>query len=578
MTLRQVLDIIWQRWLLVAVTTVLVLGTAVAYVQLSPKLYESAAVLRFSIAASQLFDGGQGYGGIDLDLDPDFVTSLDVLQSATTVTGDTAGTLQAVTSVRLIEGVRTNRLRISSQADTPESSQARANAVARAYADHLQSQVDAAVAELETELKTAEQERAAAMRQASRNPDDPVAQQRLASALTAHSDLKQEIKEMKDSGPPAVLMQEALPGAPVGTSTLTLLAIGLVSGLLAGAGVALIREQFDDRLRSAAAIAEAIGQPALGEVALLRHRSRSDSSLPVAAPEPTPFNESIRTLRTSLRVLYPQPHAVVAVTSPEPGDGKTLLTANLAVSMARGGRTVVLVGGDLRRPRLNAYFGIAADREGFAEAVRFDASPDQLESLLVTTQFDGLRLLTAGLNRDEPADLFAGDTLPRVIERIRALADVVLIDTPPGLALADAAILGSQADGVVVIASINSTNSRDLLATLQTLEANGAEVAGVVANRSRFAVARAYAAYYNADSGAQADASTTEGGTATTDSASTSPIGVDMAETDAGETSTVGETDGVDGTRSATSPDTEEAEESQATEDLPRRASRRASR
>ena len=111
-------------------------------------------------------------------------------------------------------------------------------------------------------------------------------------------------------------------------------------------------------------------------------RRKKDMSLPTATNRATAFTESIRTLRTSLQVLAPQSHAVVAVTSPEPGDGKSFVTANLAVSMSLAGRSVIVVGGDLRQGRIGHYFGARADAKGFAEAIASDADTDDLWELL----------------------------------------------------------------------------------------------------------------------------------------------------------------------------------------------------
>lgn len=499
MTLRQVLEVIRQRWLLLLLTTMIVLGAAGAYVYLSPKVYASTAVVRYSLAASTLFDGGDGYGGIDLDVDPDFVKSQVVLAPAAAAIGDSAASLQAALTVELVEGVRTNRLAITATGSDPELSMDRANAVSDAYITHLQGQVDEALAAIEAELKLALDERSDAVSAAAKRPNDPVAQQQLSLALSRVLGLQNEVEGFQDSGPPAVLLQRALPGALQGPAAATILAIGLISGLLAGAGLALIREQFDDRLRNALSIEEAIEQPALGEISLIRHHDRKASALPAASPIATPFSESIRALRTSLLVLFPRPHSVIAVTSPQPGDGKTFVVANLAVSMARSGKNVILIGGDLRRPRLDQYFPASRNVAGFAEVILNDKDPAAIEELLVSTQFDGLRVLPPGLSRSEPADLLAGDTLPRVIKRVASLADVVLIDTPPGLALTDPAIIGSLSSGVVVIASVNSTFRKHLIDTLRGLEINGASVAGVVVNRSRGSLPKTYGSYYLQD-------------------------------------------------------------------------------
>lgn len=507
MTLRQVLHIIWSRWLWVLATTILVLAATTAYALTTPQTYESTATLRYSVTASQTLAGPSGYAGMELDLDPFFVTSEEVLEGASAQTGAPVAELQGSTVVTPVEGVRTSRLEITSEAGSPQESQSRANAIADAYVTHLQSQVAVILEDLETDLQEADQARTDATAAVRDDPDDSVAQGQLGQALSEHLALTQQLEALQDAGDPAAVMQDAPPGGLLGTETSVLIIIGLISGLIAGCGVALLRNQFDDRMRSAQAMQDLTEQPVLAEVTVAKRRRRRDTSLPAALITPTPFNESIRNLRASLQVAHPDQPAVIAVTSPTPGDGKTFLAANLAVSMARSGRTVLFVSGDLRRPRAGAYFGLDADKEGLAEILTSDASSQDIEKLLVPTQFDRLRVLPAGLNREQPADLLAGDTLPRVIERMRELADVVLIDTPPGLAISDATLLGAQADGVVVVASLNTTSTRNLVSTLDLLNASGVAVTGLVVNRSKTTAHRSYSSYYKT---AEAPRPTTE--------------------------------------------------------------------
>ncbi|TLP97031.1 polysaccharide biosynthesis tyrosine autokinase [Nesterenkonia salmonea] len=496
MTLRQVLGIIGHRWILVLLTTILIGGATAAYALLTPQVYESSTTLRYSEAAATTLEGPGGYQGMELDLDTFFVTSEEVLEGAAAETGDSVAELQESTSVALLEGVRTQRLEITSEAESPEQAQARANAVGEAYTSHLQSQVDASLAELEADLEEADVVREEAIEAVGEDPEDTFVQDQLGVALSEHAELASQIDAIENAGPPVTTLQTASPGGRVGTDLPLLIVIGIISGLIAGAGVALIRDLFDDRMRTALAMQEIAEQPLLAEIPLVEKRGADDLSLPLAGIAPTPFNESIRNLRTSLQVSYSEQHAVIAITSPMPADGKTFLTANLAVSVARSGRSVVIVSGDLRRPRVESYFGEQTEKEGLSEALRSDAATEQIREFLLPTQFDGLRLLPAGVARSQPADLLAGDSLPRVIERLRELADVILIDTPPGMVIADATLLGAQADGVVVVSSVKSTSKRNLLSTLETLESSGCSVAGIVANRSkRRTMPRSYDSY-----------------------------------------------------------------------------------
>src|SRR5699024_7081585 len=171
--------------------------------------YESSTTLRYSMASSQALEGVGTYAGMDLDLDMFFVTSEEVLEEAVDETGDSVGALQGSIMLTPLEGIRTSRLQITSEANSPEQAQQRADAVAEAYTAHLQSQVDESLEALEADLVEAEQERADAMAAVRDEPDDPVAQGQLGQALSAHLDLTQQVEAMSEAGPPAAVMQQA---------------------------------------------------------------------------------------------------------------------------------------------------------------------------------------------------------------------------------------------------------------------------------------------------------------------------------------------------------------------------------
>lgn len=495
MTFRDILSILRQRWLTVLATTLIVAGAAGGYAMLAPQSYESTTVLRFSVPASQSLRAAEGgYPGLELDLDTFFVTSEEVLTPVAAAAGETASTLRESAQVELLEGSRTLRLQITSAAEDPQQAQSRADSIANAYIAHLQAQFDEHQDELAAQFEEAEDDRDEALQAAGQDFDDLYAQQQLAQALTAHLDLERQVAMLEQAEAPALLMEEASPGRLVGSEPASVLLVGLISGLIAGAGMALLRDQFDDRIRQVKAVEEYADHPLLAEVPVLRRRKR-DVSLPLAEAVPSPFNESIRSLRTSLQVVYSE-QAVIVLTSPSPGDGKSFLIANLAVSMARSGRKVLLINGDMRRPRLGCYFGVEQEQQGLADLLEQGLSAQRIEELLVPTEFENLCLLPSGIAESQPADLLAGERLPRLVSEMKRMADVVLIDAPPGLAITDAALLGKHADGVAVVFSVGRTKKQDLEAMLHGLGASGVPLAGMVANRSRRKLHRSYTTYY----------------------------------------------------------------------------------
>ncbi|NTV40156.1 MAG: CpsD/CapB family tyrosine-protein kinase [Demequinaceae bacterium] len=203
-----------------------------------------------------------------------------------------------------------------------------------------------------------------------------------------------------------------------------------------------------------------------------------------------------------MQVLLPRENAVVVFTSVEPGDGKTFVSANTALTWARAGKNVILVGGDLRRPMLGAYFGEAADGQGLADLLDNDGaagrpiSRAQIVEKLNDSGYERLQVLPAGLDPVNPSDLLAASSLKSVIDALRQLADVVIIDSPPAMSLVDASLLGEAADGVIIVASVHGTERSHLVETVQSLRQNGVPILGVVANRSRRALPKSYTPYY----------------------------------------------------------------------------------
>jgi Mrp family chromosome partitioning ATPase len=233
---------------------------------------------------------------------------------------------------------------------------------------------------------------------------------------------------------------------------------------------------------------------------------------------------------------------MVVVTSPEPGDGKTFVAANLATAWAMSGSKVIVVSADFRRPRLEEIFGLqATGLPGLADLIRSnwknpdpdsrpvaarepvsrDASPEErptvpalratpsrtrrevgdeadessVKSLLVETGIWGLQVLPAGTQLDSPSELFGSPGIQPVLDQLALLADVVVLDTPPVLPVPDTAILARMADGTVVVATEGRTDRNDLERTINRLQATQCRVLGVALNRVRHPVNDTYQSY-----------------------------------------------------------------------------------
>ncbi|HEY0260504.1 MAG TPA: polysaccharide biosynthesis tyrosine autokinase [Lacisediminihabitans sp.] len=509
MTFRQVLDVLWRRlWIILVAVLVAVLAAGAYQWQQTPN-YTSSTTVRIDVPTT----GGALTGslsGISIDVDPALITSPTVLDPAATMLGEASSSaLYAATSSEAAGDGTADHVVITTQGTSPKQAQDRVTAVSKSYEQYLLSQITQARSALQERHDSITQEAVSYQAAVIANPGDSIAAANLTNALSTLSTLNNQLSAIDTAGAPLTIISPAPPGHPTTPSLLIVLALALTSGLIAGIGIALIRDQFDDRLRAEGELQELTGLTSLGALTYDRRAARHKNPLPAATSQRTPLNEGIRALRTTLQVLLPPRHAVVVITSVEPGDGKTFISANLAVAWARSGKRVILVGGDLRRPGLSTYFGDSADRYGLSRLLveRDDAErlsqPAEIDGLLVDTSYPGLRLLPAGGESDDPADLLANVAFGRIIAHLAASADVVVIDSPPALLMADAALLAAHADGVVVLTTVRRTLRRHIRETMRSLEAQGATVLGAVANRSHRRMPRSYDAYYSNRSSAR---------------------------------------------------------------------------
>lgn len=167
----------------------------------------------------------------------------------------------------------------------------------------------------------------------------------------------------------------------------------------------------------------------------------------------SPVSEAYRTLRTNLSFYsLDHPLRTLVVTSPAMAEGKSTTIANLAVTMAQSGRKTILVDCDLRRPSLHTLFGLNAE-PGLTNMVLHDDKEPPLQK----TSVENLWLLASGTKPPNPADLLGTKKLDQVIATLTEMADIVLFDAPPVIAVTDSAVLGAKVDGVLLVIQSGKT-------------------------------------------------------------------------------------------------------------------------
>ncbi len=194
----------------------------------------------------------------------------------------------------------------------------------------------------------------------------------------------------------------------------------------------------------------------------------------------SPISEAYRTLRTNLEFSsLDKPIRSMVVTSAAPEEGKSTTLANLGVTMAQAGRSVILVDCDLRRPSLHQLFG-ARSAVGLTDVMRDDTLLSRLP--LQETCVPSLCVLTSGTIPPNPSELLASRRMSEVIAALQQQADVLLFDAPPVIAVTDAAVLASKVDAVLLVISAGRTRREHARRAKALLDKVNARLIGTVLN------------------------------------------------------------------------------------------------
>jgi succinoglycan biosynthesis transport protein ExoP len=308
----------------------------------------------------------------------------------------------------------------------------------------------------------------------------------LAHQLTGTTHQLEGLQALAASGSSAIPVGQAGNASVVQPRTKRNVALGLLAGLALGVVLAFLRDALDHRVRSDDELRERLGLPVLGHIPRRRGATSSDGSL-MALTEPAgPSAEAYRILKTNLSISQRQHNvASIVVTSTGEGDGKSTTAANLAVTLARAQVRVALVDLDLRDPGIDALFGldrrpgltsVATGESTLADALHeIDFRPD--------APADGGRLevLTVGSVPPDPGELLSSAFVANLLFALKRRSDVLLIDSPPMLAVGDAMTIATQTDAVLLVVDVNTARRETLAEARRVLEACPARALGLVA-------------------------------------------------------------------------------------------------
>jgi succinoglycan biosynthesis transport protein ExoP len=296
----------------------------------------------------------------------------------------------------------------------------------------------------------------------------------------------------------SVFSPASLPRRAIPSNRLSLILLSAGLGFLLSVSGAYLLEYLDNTLKDADDVRATLALPTLAQVAALAF-SDGEGELIAARGSPSPALEAYRTLRVNLQFAsVDRPLRSILVTSPSPLEGKSLTAANLSVVLAQAGQRVILLDADLHRPRVHDLFGLS---NNFGVSNALIQAYANLEDLLQESGVPGLRILTSGPLPPNASSLADSTRMRALLGELLAYADVMVIDTPPVGALADALILATQVDGVLLVVDSGRTR-RDLAKrAVESLRQVNAPLLGVLLNRVKTPAMSYYYGYAASDVG-----------------------------------------------------------------------------
>jgi polysaccharide biosynthesis transport protein len=283
----------------------------------------------------------------------------------------------------------------------------------------------------------------------------------------------------------------ALPTSPVSPRKTLDIVLGLIIGLVLGVGAAILRETLDTTVKDPTLISDELELASLGVIA--RKADAGKRPLLAQADRSSGWSEQFHKVCTNLQyVEIDDPPSSIVVTSAVPGEGKSVTVTNLAIALAESGRQVVLVEADLRRPKVSDYLGLERAVGLTTVLVGYGTLDEALQSWGTT---GNLQVLSSGAIPPNPNELLRSNGMAELLKELEDRCDLVLIDSPPVLAVADAAVLANLASGAVVVAKYGKTRSDQLAQAVEELRGVGATLYGSIVTMTPAKSSGSYAAY-----------------------------------------------------------------------------------
>ena len=301
------------------------------------------------------------------------------------------------------------------------------------------------------------------------------------------------IAEQSEFGSVNIVDDARVPGAPVSPNMQLNLIIGLFLGAMVGVGFVFLKEALSTKIRTPedikkenlvnlTTIATMYGEVrSLSKKGWVSLKGRVISGYIITITNPlSPVSEAVRALRTNLQYSQvDKPLKTIVVTSPNPGEGKSTVAANLAVTYAQNEKKVLIIDADLRKPTLHTILDL--NKKPGLTNILFENL--DLSAGIQNTVVENLFAISSGDTLANPADLLGSRKMKKLLDVLKESFDIILFDTPPTLAATDASVLGNTCDGVIIVTSSRFTKVDDLKVSVETIENVHGRVLGTVLNK-----------------------------------------------------------------------------------------------
>lgn len=267
--------------------------------------------------------------------------------------------------------------------------------------------------------------------------------------------------------------------AQLGTSLAVVIA-GII-GFMLVLGLVCLREFLDDTVKSIDDLSRSTGLNVLGVIGRIKGKHFSDKLIAEHNPL-SPITESYRMIRSSIQLMSTDRQAkFIMITSPGPAEGKSITVANLGVVVAQAGLKTIIIDSNLRWPVQHEIFQLT-NKSGLTELLNSPVL--KVEAYLRATGIKNLQVLTSGELVPDSLELLASESMKQLLVKLNELADVIICDSPPALFIAEATVLASQMDGVVLVTEARQTRHQLARQTITKLQQAEVNILGGVLNRA----------------------------------------------------------------------------------------------